>query len=381
MKELDILLAAVNGAMAGRRPQPVADAACWQRVCALSRAHDLSLMVYEGLGGTELPSEITEAFLRQSAAAVSRFYSQEKAVCALAAALEAAHIDYMPLKGAVLRALYANPEWRVGRDVDVLVRANDFEKARRVAVGALSPIKVTEGGHDVGLELEGGVRIELHFSLFTGNERFGSLLADPFETACGEGHCYRMSPAALYAYHVAHMAKHFRGGGCGIRAFLDLFLLQKNMTAEELTAARALLVEARLTGFETVISRQSAVFFGGAEGDADTERLASFVAANHAFGSFRSQAANAVKRTNGKRKRTRGVLSRAFPPYRAMCYLYPVLRRWPILLPFCWLLRGLRMFSKKDRARFAAATGAMARVRDEDVKKLAEIYEYLQLEG
>lgn len=382
MEELQLLLTAVRAAMCDRQDEMDAEPEMWQKVCSLAKAHDLSLITFEGLAHVEFPPNVSRVFLRHGAAAVARYYAQNEAVERLTAALEAAAIDYMPLKGAVLRGYYPNPEWRVGRDVDILVRRADFDRARTVAVGAVTPAKVTEGAHDVGMETADGVRIELHFSLFNGNEGFGDLLSDPFANALNDGeHRYRMPDAELYAYHIAHMAKHFRNGGCGIRAFLDLFLLLQNLAPAALEEARLLLTSAGLDGFDAVVCRQSRVFFGDLEGDDDTQRLARFVAENQAFGSFESGTALAVGRSKGKKKRLRRILGRAFPRYRIMCYLYPVLRRWPILLPICWILRGFRIFSKKDRARFTAASRAVATVSDARVSELALLYQYLKLEG
>ena len=376
MQELDLLCSAVQAALNGQTATvPALEEEAWRRVCALAKAHDLSLPVFEGLSGTPLPDGVTQTFLRHSAATVSRFYAQEAAAKRLYAAFAENGVDYMPLKGSLLRELYPVPEWRTGRDVDVLIRPAALERARAVAIEVLQPVKVTEGYHDVGLETADGARIELHFALFNGDEGFGDLLCDPFAHAVANGHCYRQTDAALYAYHVAHMAKHFRHGGCGLRAFLDLSLLCRRMSEEAMAQASKLLTTAGLAGFERAVRRLAAVLFEGAQGDEETRRLARFVAENKAFGSVRSQAAA------GHRAGKHSLLSRIFPPYRIMSRLYPVLRKCPLLLPCCWVLRGFRIFSKKERARFLAASRAAVSVNDNDVAELAQLYQYLQLEG
>ena len=376
MQELELLLSAVRAAMTGQvATLSTVSTDAWRRVCAMAKAHDLSLPAFEGLSGVELPPEAAQAFLRHSAATLSRFYAQDAATARLCAAFDEAALDYLPLKGSVLRELYPSPEWRVGRDVDILVRATDLERARAIAERVLEPVKISEGYHDVGLETADGARIELHFALFNGDEGFGELLSDPFAHATASGCRYRQSDAALYAYHVAHMAKHFRHGGCGLRAFLDLSLLCRRLSEDALASARAMLTAAGLAGFESAVCRLSRVLFEGEQGDTDTARLASFVAENKAFGSFSSQAA--ADRRAGKR----GVWGRVFPPYRVMCRLYPALRKCPLLLPFCWIARGFRIFSKKDRERFLAATRAAATVNEQETAALSTLYEYLQLEG
>lgn len=377
VKELELLLSAVRHAVLGVPFEALGDDAALDGACALALSHDLAPIALEGLSTVALPTAAAERLLRRSAALLSRFYAQTEVTARLFAAFEAEHIDYMPLKGFAYRGLYPNPEWRVGRDVDVLVRREDFDRARAVTARVFSPCKIGEGSHDVGFETEGGVRLELHFALFNGDEGFGDLLSRPFDDVCGAGHCYAMADAPRYAYHVAHMAKHFRRGGCGIRAFLDLFLLWRLLDGEHRAKALSLLEGAALGGFEQAVRREALVFFGGAEHDADTDRLAAFVAGNHAFGSFSSSAAAQMRR-KGKKP---GFWSRAFPSYGKMCYLYPVLRGWPILLPFCWIARGFRLFSKKDRARFLAATRAASATDAASVAELGALYEYLHLEG
>lgn len=45
----------------------------------------------------------------------------------------------------------------------------------------------------------------------------------------------------------------------------------------------------------------------------------------------------------GKRwKKIKRTLSWAFPEYRYMCVIYPILENIPILLPICWIWRGIR---------------------------------------
>jgi hypothetical protein len=74
-------------------------------------------------------------------------------------------------------------------------------------------------------------------------------------------------------------------------------------------------------------------------------------------------------------------LKRLFLPYKSMVIAYPILKKVPVLLPFCWIARGFRLFSKKDRARFLAATRAASATDAASVAELGALYEYLHLEG
>lgn len=63
-----------------------------------------------------------------------------------------------------------------------------------------------------------------------------------------EGYEFVLFDEMFYYYHLAHMAKHIEGGGCGIRPFIDLWLLlpQKNQQYD------LLLKQGGLENFEQV---------------------------------------------------------------------------------------------------------------------------------
>jgi hypothetical protein len=85
------------------------------------------------------------------------------------AALSAAGIEPMPLKGALFaRWLYADPDLRPGDDVDVLVRPADFARATEVlAAEGFAPLPAPESHYQRGfLAPAVPVAIDLHQSLF-----------------------------------------------------------------------------------------------------------------------------------------------------------------------------------------------------------------------
>lgn len=49
-------------------------------------------------------------------------------------------------------------------------------------------------------------------------------VAEPVE---GFSHQYKMPDEWFRFYHLAHMAKHVTNGGCGIRPFLDLWIMDR----------------------------------------------------------------------------------------------------------------------------------------------------------
>ena len=172
-----------------------------------------------------------------------------KNVCEI---LENVGVEYLPLKGSILQSYYPEPWMRTSCDIDVLVRQEDVE--RSVKSLCENGFKV-EGDHyhDMSLYSMSNVHLELHYELIEERDSLviHTRLSDiwskvlPMEnTAYGR----TMSNELFLFYHVAHMAKHFVYGGCGIRPFLDLWIMENKFDFNR-QALQALLKEGGIYRF------------------------------------------------------------------------------------------------------------------------------------
>ena len=82
----------------------------------------------------------------------------------------------------------------------------------------------------------------------------------------GAGYWYEMSDAFYYFYHIAHMAKHFENGGCGIRPFIDLWILD-HMEGVDQMKRDELLEKGDLLKFAQRARTLSEVWFDAKEAD------------------------------------------------------------------------------------------------------------------
>ena len=63
------------------------------------------------------------------------------------------------------------------------------------------------------------------------------------------------------------------------------------------------------------------------------------------YGTVTHGVENAVQKDG----RLKYFFGRIFLPYRAMCGLYPVLKKIPVLLPFCWVARWIKAIVRKPK--------------------------------
>lgn len=316
----------------------------------LSLSHDVAHLVAEYLEGEGLllqGDEIAGNFRRQRMLSVFRAEQQAHEQTALFAELSDAGISFIPLKGAVIRELYPEPWMRTSCDIDVLVKEAELERAIERVEGKLHYRQKTRGTHDVSFITPSGACVELHYALLEANRANNSreILNEVWDYARpteGDAYHFELSDDMLYYYHIAHMAKHFENGGCGIRPFLDLWLLE-NRVSYDAAARRALLARGRLLTFAKCCRALSLAWFEKAPHTETTLEMAQYLLQGGVYGNMENMVAVKQHKKGG---RVRYILSRLFLPYESICQLYPIVKKHRYLMPVMqvrrWMTRIFR---------------------------------------
>ncbi len=319
----------------------------------LSKRHDITHLVAEGLNkngllekeNTEAGNEIIKAFYRHA-----QLSYEYVVVCD---ALEAAHIPFIPLKGSVLRLWYPEPWMRTSCDIDILVHREHLEQAISYLVETLEYTEHERATHDVSLFSKSGKHIELHFDLVEEGRAGDAIgvLKKVWEDVSlkAEKECwYEMSDEYFYFYHIAHMAKHFETGGCGIRPFIDLWILDHIDGADE-EKRDELLEKGGLLKFADVARRLSKGWLENIPLDEVALKMQNFILSGGVYGSSKNRVALQQTKKGGK---IGYVFSRIFIPYDKLRRYYPILEKYRWLTPFMQVRRWGMLF-KPSVARMA----------------------------
>ena len=257
--------------------------------------------------------------------------------------LEGNAIVHIPLKGSVLRDLYPTPWMRNSCDIDILVREADIPRAKELLLAA-GYTSYSATAHDVSFDSPRGVHLELHFRLLEDgvSDTMQRVLTDVWSHAtpkAGALYEHVLSDDFFYYYHIAHMAKHYLHGGCGIRPFLDLWMLRHRIFFDE-ERRNALLKAGGLLSFAKAAESLSEVWFGEESHTPITEKMEAFVLSGGVYGSEENRITVGQVRRGGK---LGYALSRIFLPYHTIKYHYPVLQKHKWLLPFCEVRRWCKL--------------------------------------
>lgn len=271
--------------------------------------------------------------------------------CRVCEVFEENGIPHIPLKGAVIRELYPEPWMRNSCDVDILIKPCDLERTIALLSENFNCSDFKKNSCDVAMSTESGVHIELHYNLLDKdilkNGKYlrkwdFDLLSDIWETAevfQGKKYRYVMNDELFYCYHFAHMAKHFENGGCGVKAIIDLWVLD-NMKEYDRQKREEYLEKTKLLSFYKHISELCRVWFADEEKNDTTEALENYILSGGAYGNVK----NKVTFGSGKAGNNSNFLKyRIFASVDILRYYYPKIDEKKWIMPFCQIGRWIKI--------------------------------------
>ena len=285
-------------------------------------------------------------------------------------------MPFIALKGSVIKNYYPEPWMRTSCDVDILVEPTKLDLATEILTNNLGYVVTSKGDHDVSFKTPSKAHIELHYKLFDSDakKQEKALFENVFSLSKltkNSATYYEMPNEYFYAYHISHIAKHLRFGGCGVRAILDTYVLNNCLTFDETLKAN-LLEKAGLTTLASNIENLSKAWFGNGEENDVTSRLSEYILTGGIYGTFETK----IKAQQSKKSsKFSYLLSRIFLPYSQLKFKYPKLEKCPILYPYYIVKRWFSLLNKNKRELAVREYTNVTKTENssqEEVKKLLD---------
>ncbi len=308
---------------------------------------------------------------------------QEAALKALFAAFEEARIDYLPLKGSILRSLYPQPELRTMGDADILIRREQYDAIRPV-MESLGYTFLKAAGHEITWTSP-RILIELHVDLVPQTSRdLYAYFKEPWRLAVRQGESFRhnLSTEQCYLFLFAHFTKHCRSGGAGIRHMVDLWLYEKAFGDMDRSYLRRELGQLQLLSFYDNVSQTLQVWFDDREKTDISEVITAHIFSGGVFGSMDAMRLyRKLRIVNPDDKETVGsklFWNRLFPSADQMKVSFPVLKEHIWLLPGCYLWRFVRGVFKPKKV--TESLQEAAQVSADELAERKQLMEYMGLD-
>lgn len=353
MQELFFLLlkAALFGETIDEEQKQRVTSECLLSLFKLARRHNLAHLICQALHQNGLlpeGEEIASAFVRERNVAIYRYGQLQYEYEQICRVLNEAGIAFLPLKGNVIRELYPEPWMRTSCDIDILIPEEKLSQSIELLQSKLGYSHEGTGNHNANLFAPSGMHLELHFRLSSERDKWHVVLEDIWSYAQPTESCrYELSQELFYFYHIAHMAGHFQYGGCGVRYFIDLYLLRKKYTYDEERLAK-LFEGGGLTAFHRAVTTVMKCWFGNGERTELVTEVENFVLFADMYGDMPNRVALTMAKKGGRWKFLR---YRIFLPYNRLKFQYPRLEKYPILYPFYQVKRWFRLLKKTNRRR------------------------------
>lgn len=367
----------------------------WPRLYQLARLHKLGAVVFGTLrsapefcaGNTPLAA----SWRRETMAEIAGQARRTNRLLDVAKALERGGISYAVVKGAVCRALYSEPDLRPSGDEDVFIHAADRDAcAGLFRAEGLEPLYAGDGDHVTHwLDRQTGLHLELHTALMPGgrpeetrlNQFFLDQLACTVSTPVQDGTVQTLCPTAHVLFLVCHALKHFISGGFGIRTVCDVLKfagrygseIDKETVYSWLEAVRGRIFLDQLFSIGQDFLEFDVSGCGWAfSAPPDAGNMLEDILDAGIYGQSsmsRRHSGALVLRAAEEGKERPSLLHAAFPPGAQLTGRYPVLRKWPALLPVIWLRRlgayGLELIKSSGKDNSLRGSVALGKRRTE----------------
>lgn len=327
---------------------------------------------------SSLVNDVSKNFVLGLYYALDRYENMKYEEEQIKALFERESITFVLLKGSSIGKYYHEPWLRISSDIDILVHEKDAEAAKQLLISNLHYKTRKYNYHDISMYSPQGFHLELHFKILENEKKIDGLLEKVWDyiQPIEKGKCQEiMSNEYMMFYLFAHMYYHFLHGGCGIRYFTDVWVLEKNMDYDRV-AVEQMYKECGISTFVYYVKKLSKVWFENETHDNITRRMQAYVLAGGVFGDLNSKVMAGKTKTKGK---LGYLLQRAFIPYDELKVMNSVLGKHPILYPVYLIKRWCKLFDKATSKKACEEILLNRNINQAEVRELKWLFDELDL--
>ena len=247
-------------------------------------------------------------------------------------------------------------------DIDILIHEDKFEEYKK-AMEEIGFMFDHKSNNEYIFKKKNILTVELHRYLISrSNEDMFAYYGTGWDFAKHEkGHMYRMSTEDEYVYMLTHFAKHYRNAGIGLRPIIDIWLYREKYNNMDMAYVFEQLERLNLDEFVKNVFKLVDTWFGDIPFDKVTSGMTEFILNSGEYGSSVTSVAASSIRQGEKINATMAAklkkyLQLIFPNRNSLKIKYPVLVKYPIALPLCWVRRWCEaLFCKREQIKEKSA--------------------------
>lgn len=318
---------------------------------ALVSKHHVYSMVYDGAVrcGISQTHPTMQLLFQKYCRALQINEGQMRELKRIFSAFEENQIDYMPLKGTIMKSYYPKPELRQMGDADILIRQEQYDRIAAI-MKELGFEEKGETDQDYTWQSH-FLYVELHKNLMPIDAKeLYSYFGNGWPLAQKEANSrYAMTAEDFLIFLIAHFAKHYRLAGIGCRHVVDLWIFRELGFIKNNTHIEQELDKLHLLEFYQNICKLISCWFENEKMDDKTEFISNTIFDSGSWGTIERLTISEGVRNNRNNSQKIGkviyVIRRVFPKFEHLCAECPILQKAPWLTPVVWFLRLIKKLS------------------------------------
>ncbi len=273
-------------------------------------------------------------------------------VKAVTSRLEEEKLSVILLKGSVIKDLYPKAELRTMGDTDIIIKEEEFSRVLKV-FEEFGYINIPDVHSNPQFVKENNYKFEAFFTLTTIDN-----LWEKVDNIEGKNFVFKLKNE-MFLYHlIAHLAKHLKYKGAGIRNLCDIYLVMEKWDIDY-DVLLSMLHERGLTSLFYAIVKILRLYFGfesdKIKEDCEKSKADKLLEFMIRYGVYGTQSENNVFLENQldeestRKKRFLKKLQVLFPTSEGFLNQYSYAKKCSLLLPVAWIHRIWQKRFKEKR--------------------------------
>lgn len=345
----------VASTLNGTVPREPFEGIDWAQFFRLAEFHNVVALVYPAIRNFEIPSDILTKWIYTNNRMIAREARQDIEAQSILEIISKENIPFIKMKGIVTKHFYPAPYMRTQADIDLCVGEEDRKRCAAILENLGYSLFSSIENTDEYMK-DNFFYYEIHSSVYVSDSDFYSLFSDPFSKAVKEpdGTGYVFKDEYFYLHLVTHLYKHFVSEGCGIRLLCDLYIYRNSHKNLDMDFIRKTLSDLGIIEFYDTITELTDCLLCNKPFDRKSTEIATFIfkCGDHGSDTIRRVTSTSKDKEESfsNKNKLRFRLQIYFPPANTLKNRYPVLEKAPVLLPFCWIVRGFTTVFFKNSA-------------------------------
>ena len=339
---------------------PVPETISLEELYAFAKLHGVEAMVFHGLEqlNTDKTASVWRDWRNRADLLLTQSIVQLAERDRLFAALPAGGIPILPVKGCWLKEQYPDIDYRQMSDLDILIRPEDAAAAKQIMVKlGYTPENGPSDNHDEYAKPP-YMGVELHTSLLPEEDpRCGYYDRIQEKAVAAEEYpgIYRLKPEDEYIFFLVHLYKHVCYAGTGIRPFLDCVVYRRIWPNLDKDYLHREYEKLDLVRFAAEVEQLANCWFEtGDEIPSSLAKIAQSVISSSVYGTANEEfQLNMEKMYEKYHSRFIAHLAywlyRLFAPLEEMEPQYPILGKYPWLLPVYWVVHLVQKVTREPK--------------------------------